>query len=103
MEQSFKHLRVNFATSSFDILFLHLLPAKIIFGFNIIPFKSTLCKINFSKHLLSLQKSFMTLLAECSPSIKTSGSTIGTILHSWTNAEYLAKACALDCIESLLG
>ena len=34
----------------------------------------------------------------------TDGSgNIGTILHSWTNAEYLASAWAFDCIESLLG
>ena len=30
--------------------------------------------------------------AECSPSINTSGSTIGTMPYSWTRAEYLARA-----------
>ena len=34
---------------------------------------------------------------------KTSGSTIGTIPHSWTKAEYLANACALELMDSLLG
>ena len=37
------------------------------------------------------------------PSIKTSGSTIGTIFASWTKAAYLAKAWALEWIDNLLG
>ena len=42
--------KVNFATSSFEIISLDLFPASIILGFKIIPFKSILCKISSSKH-----------------------------------------------------
>jgi len=39
----------------------------------------------------------------CSPSIKTSGSTIGTIFASCTKAAYLANARALDLIANSEG
>ena len=39
----------------------------------------------------------------CSPSINTSGSTIGTIFASCTKAAYLAKACAFDLIANSEG
>ena len=45
-----RHSKVNFATSSLEMLSLDLLPARIILGFNMMPFKSTLFKINSSKH-----------------------------------------------------
>ena len=42
----FRHSSVLLETSSLEILFFELLPAKIIFGFKMIPDKSILCNIN---------------------------------------------------------
>ena len=73
-------------------------------GLSIIPFKSTLFKISSSKHFLITSEVFKKQsFAEWSPSINTSGSTIGTMPHSWTKAEYRASACALLLIASSLG
>ena len=54
----FKHFKVNFAISSFEILSLDLFPGKIILGFRIIPFKLTLCRINSSNHYVITSEVF---------------------------------------------
>ena len=99
-----RHSSVLKETSSLEILFFDLFPARIIFGFKIIPVRSILWIISSSKHFwITSDVLIKQSSAECSPSIKTSGSTIGTIPLSWTKAEYLARACAFELIASLLG
>ena len=99
-----RHSSVLFETSSLDILSFDWVPDNIIFGFKIIPERSTLCKISSSKHFFIISDVLLKQTSEeCYPSINTSGSTIGTKPISCTKAEYLASAWELLFIASLVG
>src|SRR5206468_3979515 len=91
-----RHRTVACATSSTGARRPDTAPGNTMLGFRSMPSSATLCSHRAWKTVCSVASvTSKHRSIECPPSIRTSGSTIGTISASWHNAAYRASASAL--------